>query len=1370
MRKEKVKSKMGSIILMIILVCSGLLFSAQFNSIMDTAIAGSTWTQTSDKDFDNGTLTNLTIVGNGDNADLRIDISDLKHWLQKSPSSSPSSRGYHTGCSIDGDDKVVIFGGYYNRDDTWEYDLSDNTWTDKTKTTKPSGRSYSGMASIDGDDKGVLFGGYSNPPMDDTWVYDSSLGTWSETSPATSPSGRYGNAMATIYGDDRVMLFGGATWSGGWTYFNDTYIYDLSDTLWYPMSPTNHPSGRFGSTMATFDGTKKVLLFGGLSSWNNYIGGTWLYDYSTNAWTNQNPSGGSPSARGYSTMAPIPGDDKIVLFGGMNGYNSYFNDTWVYDLSDNKWTKLDTRNTEPASRATHTMSVIDGTDKVLLFGGMTSYNQYNGETWLFKPHLPLRNGTYISAPYDTGSECDFLALSWFAKTPQNTEITIQLRTADTEEALATQPFIGPDGTSGSFYTSPTAIWDGHYGDRWVQYIAYFNLTVVDKSPSLEDLTITYNCLPNTIVVSPSDETLLTNNKPTFKWTFEDLDSEKQVAFQIVIDDLINFSSIDFDSGEQTTATEQWDFPTGTTYTELPDGIWYWKVRTKDADGAWTDFSQPRKLWIDTQLPNSAPNYPANDGYYNSVSQITGVAYEGATGSGINKIEIAIKRFSDNNYWIGTTWVPLQNWILANGTANWSYDTSAIKWTTGTKYSIQSRATDNALNVEITSVSNIFYIDKDSPMSKIDHPIDNIWIKELNSISGTAMDISGAGVDEIEISIQCTKDYNNWDSGAKENDYWDGSAWTAAKTWLSATGTNEWSFETTDVSWTTGDHYTILSRGIDKTDNVEKPNQGVTFLYDAQPPENLGIFINNDDEYTSSSSVLLSLTADDVGSGLANMAFSTDSAVWSNWEDFNTSRSFELPAGDGKKTIYFRVQDFTENIANPVADTIILDTTPPEDLSVVIEDNAKYANTNRVKVDVKASDKLSGVGEISFSYDGVKWLDWGPFTQTRFINFPGDISQGEVKIFFRAKDNVENIAEPVYDSIILDTMPPHSLSVLINSGLTETNQTSVTLALNAADNTSGISQISFSNDGETWTEWEEYNIAKSYVLPLGNGKKTIYFRVRDNAGNIGGPTSSSIILNITTPQKEGKSVKSPASTGLELWMIMLILAIVIIILIVVSMVVITKRKKKKEQEVVTPGALTIRPGGLGGPVISFDQMRRSMDQPQLGGAGAAGTTGRAAPAQLPMLAKSTQTAMAQPTVAGAQKTAQAGTPQPLPALPPARISQTATATATGTGAGTTTPTSPTVKPTPTVAKPATPTPTPKVAPTPTVSTATATTPTPTTAQAQPRVQPTTQPQVTATPTPTPTPSVAKPTINGPSVHLPGATPTQQQQVKPKDTQN
>ena len=92
-----------------------------------------------------------------------------------------------------GDDKVMIFGGggaSAFSDETWIYDLSDNSWTQKTQSIKPHARFDFAMAYI-GDDKVLLFGGIMDDfstAYGDSWIYDLSDNTWTQKFPASSPS------------------------------------------------------------------------------------------------------------------------------------------------------------------------------------------------------------------------------------------------------------------------------------------------------------------------------------------------------------------------------------------------------------------------------------------------------------------------------------------------------------------------------------------------------------------------------------------------------------------------------------------------------------------------------------------------------------------------------------------------------------------------------------------------------------------------------------------------------------------------------------------------------------------------------------------------------------------------------------------------------------------------------------------------------------------------------------------------------------------------------------------------------------------------------------------------------------------------------
>lgn len=1251
-KQDKKKKKLWSILLISILIISGLLTINFLDTNFQTAEAMSNWTQTSTQDFENGTSNNLTIIGNGEAAELQIELSDLYHWKDLTSPYSPNMRSDFSMATICTDDKVVIFGGYSNLDETWEYDLSNNSWIDKTPYPKPSnypsGRRYHTMASIYGDDKAILFGGIDPWTIykDDTWEYDSSNGSWVDRTKIIRPPRRTLAGMASIFGTDKVLLFGGSVGYSILSYFKDTWVYDSSDATWTnktPSSiPTNYPHRRSYSQMESVYGTDKVVMFGGgYHDGSKYycFNDTWIYDYTNDTWSNMTPIGVSPKARNFHRIASIQGDDKIVLFGGQNVTSYLFKDTWIYDLSDNTWTEVILRDPDiqPGYRASFGLAAIDGQDKIILFGGASFTSGRMRDTWIYTHTLPLRNGTYTSNPHDTGTKSDFKTLSWNSNIPTNTTLKFQARAGDNESDLVNRTFVGPDGAETSFYaSSPTEIWSGHDGERWIQYKAYLNISVIKYSPSLKDITIAYNCLPTVTVASPIDNAILTTNNPTFNWLFLDIDSAKQKAFQVLIDDDNNFDDVTFDSGEQSSAIEFWEFPKGTSYTSLPDGIWYWKVRTQDEDDTWTDYSTPRTLIIDSQIPSSSPIFPINNGFYYNVSKICGIASDPVDGTGINKVEIFIKDINENTYWNGSNWVIFPNWILVKGTTNWIYDSSKIKWTSGNKYSIQSRAMDNATNIEEPTFMNIFTIDQHSPITNIEYPINDNWLNELNAISGSAIDISGSGLEKIELSIKCTKDYDDSDGGSKQDDYWDGAIWTSNKVWLQAMGTKKWSYDTTEIPWITGDFYTISSQAADKIDNLEIPSSGITFMYDAEPPENLEIFINNETEYTKSSEVILSLQAEDIGSGIYQMSFSTDSAIWSDWELFNTTRLFKLPGGDGIKTIYFKVRDYIGNIAEPISDSIILDITPPKGLSIIIEDNSKYTNSRQVKIELTATDRLSGIDGISFSNNGADWIEWVPFSGERIFTLPPD--DGEKIVYFKVRDNVGNVAIPVYDSIILDTMPPHSLSIEINDGLSETNSSSVIIALNAIDDTSGINQISFSDDGEAWSAWEDYLNARSYELPAGNGHKTVYFKVKDNAENEAIPISTTIILNTTILEDE-ISTEKESSTGLDFWMMMFIIAIILFALIVIGLLIIIKRQARAEQRLLTGGGFGDHPVSLPGVVTPAAQMTKAVEQPQLPSTGAGPTT-----TPQPQLVESTQTVQTPP----AQLTPQ---PSQVPQLPP-----------------------------------------------------------------------------------------------------------------------
>jgi hypothetical protein len=263
-------------------------------------------------------------------------------------------------------------------------------WTLKGPHPWYRGRSHHAMAYV-GDDKCVMFPGNAGADVDDTCVYDLSQDNWYCGYPNPRPFFRKDHAMAYI-GGDKALLHGG--WDDGVSYptTGDTWVYDLSSNTWTDMNPTGETP--YSEHAMAYIGDDKVLLFTGgyrregyPSQWVPWST-TEIYDLSDNAWTVVSPATG-PEGRSQSAMARI-GPDKVVIFGGIRFTSSstnpmikYYGDTWVYDLSDNTWTDMNPPGA-PSQRYGHVMAYI-GDDKVVIFGGLP----YRGalypldDTWVY---------------------------------------------------------------------------------------------------------------------------------------------------------------------------------------------------------------------------------------------------------------------------------------------------------------------------------------------------------------------------------------------------------------------------------------------------------------------------------------------------------------------------------------------------------------------------------------------------------------------------------------------------------------------------------------------------------------------------------------------------------------------------------------------------------------------------------------------------------------------------------------------------------------------------------------------------------------------------------------------------------------------------
>ncbi len=102
----------------------------------------------------------------------------------------------------------------------------------------------------------------------------------------------------------------------------------------------------------------------------------------------------------------------------------------------------------------------------------------------------LASGELESSTFDTGAASNFTTITW-EPTSQIANTTVRFQVA-TNNDNATWNYIGPDGTAGTFYTTPgTTVHSSHSGGQYVRYKVFLSTTDDSASPVLSNVSVNY---------------------------------------------------------------------------------------------------------------------------------------------------------------------------------------------------------------------------------------------------------------------------------------------------------------------------------------------------------------------------------------------------------------------------------------------------------------------------------------------------------------------------------------------------------------------------------------------------------------------------------------------------------------------------------------------------------------------------------------------------------------------------------------------------------------------------------------------------------------------------------------------------------------
>lgn len=226
-----------------------------------------------------------------------------------------------------------------------------------------------------------------------TWGYTPATRHWTRFEAPNSgytgpkPTSRLSPSLAYSGTDGATVMFGGGV-------YNDTWSLDADTRSWVQLIPDGSAGApprraEVGNSLVYDPGNDAFVLFGGRCAegggcdgvaMQKQLNDTWVYRLSTNTWTRMSPPI-SPPQREQHTLTYDTANRAIVLFGGHGALT--FDDIWVYDVAANTWTQVAATNS-PGARYLHAAVYDPSAAATVIYGGNNASNYTLSDVYSLK--------------------------------------------------------------------------------------------------------------------------------------------------------------------------------------------------------------------------------------------------------------------------------------------------------------------------------------------------------------------------------------------------------------------------------------------------------------------------------------------------------------------------------------------------------------------------------------------------------------------------------------------------------------------------------------------------------------------------------------------------------------------------------------------------------------------------------------------------------------------------------------------------------------------------------------------------------------------------------------------------------------------------
>jgi PKD repeat protein len=302
----------------------------------------------------------------------------------------------------------------------------------------------------------------------------------------------------------------------------------------------------------------------------------------------------------------------------------------------------------------------------------------------------------------------------------------------------------------------------------------------------------------------------------------------------------------------------------------------------------------------------------------------------------------------------------------------------------------------------------------------------------------------------------------------------------------------------------GANNTLEYWSVDNVGNEEFPHKILTEIKLDKTAPTGSIIINNDEAYTASTSVTLTLTAEDTASGVAQMCFSHDNVTWTDWEAYSISRAWTLTTDDGTKTVYAQYRDNAGLISLSYQDTIILDTTKP--IASAGPDQT-VAEDTLVRFNGSASTDNIGIAGYTWTFTDVTVKTLTGETPAYTFTTPGVYT-----VTLNVTDADGNWATDTFVVTVMDITSPTA-----NAGADQKVCEDTSVMFDASGSSDNVGIVSYEWDFGDGTTEEGKTPSHTYTAP---GDYMVELTVKDAVGNIG--TDTVIVTVLLDTDGDGTS--------------------------------------------------------------------------------------------------------------------------------------------------------------------------------------------------------------------------------------------------------